>query len=205
MPRVAESPQHGDFKKARRTREIDQLRSDISTYLANKLAKELNVSSVKVPWSKMKAGDIINWPSDLGIKSVYNLSLNVVRRLHKLTKDGLLDFSPAFLASFEIRQVNKWYHNHVDQLRSEVSRYLADKLAKNLNVSNIRVPWSEMTEKDIINWPSNVDFIAVSKMNLNELKKVHKLTKDGLLDFTPEFLGRVKLGRLQGNRKISWR
>jgi DNA primase catalytic subunit len=193
------------FGRLNRANNRDQLRSDVANYLANKLAKELNVSSVKVPWSKMKAGDIINWPSDVGIKSVYHMSINEVRRLHKLTKDGKLDFSPKFLGRFEIRQVNKWYHNQVDQLRSEVSRYLADKLAKKLNVSNIRVPWSEMTEKDIINWPADVDFIVVSKMNVNELKKVHKLTKDGLLDFTPEFWGRVQFGRLQGNRKISWR
>jgi hypothetical protein len=196
MPRIAEHSQHRDFKKARWTPEIDQLRSDVAKHLANKLAKKLNVSSVKVPWSKMKAGDVINWPSDLDFSPISNMSINEVGRLHKLTKDGLLDFSPEFLASFEIRHVNKWYHNQVDQLKSEVSRYLADKLANNLNVSNIRIPWSEMTGKDIINWPSDMDFIAVSKMKVDELKKLHKLTKDGLLDFTPEFLGRLKFGRL---------
>jgi hypothetical protein len=205
MPRIAEHSQHRDFKKARWTPEIVKLRSDVTKYLAEKLAKKLNVSSIAIPWSKMKAGDIINWPSDVGFIPVYNMSINEVRRLYKLTKDGLLDFSPEFLGRFEIRQVNKWHDNQVIQLRSDISKYLADKLAKNLNVSNIRVPWSEMTEKDIINWPADVDFIAVSKMNVYQLKKVHKLTKDGLLDLTPEFLGRVKLGRLQGNRKISWR
>jgi glycine betaine/choline ABC-type transport system substrate-binding protein len=195
MPRIAELPQHRDIKKARWTRGIVQLRSEVSKYLADKLAKKLNVSSVKVPWSKMKAEDIINWPPDVKFKPVSKMNLNEVKILHELIKEDKLDFTPEFLGRFKIKQVNKWPDNG-DQIRYYVTKYLVDKLAKELNVRRFKLPWSKMKAEDIVNWPPDVKFMKVFKMNLNEVKILHELVREDLLHFTPEFLGRLKFAPL---------
>jgi len=215
MPRIAEHSQHRDFKKARRTPEIDKLRSDITKHLANKLAKKLNVSSVKVPWSKMKAGDVINWPLDLDFSPISNMSINEVGRLHKLTKDGKLDFTPEFLGWLKFGRLNR--ANNRDQLRSDVAKYLANKLAKELNVSSVKVPWSKIKAGDIINWPSDLNVNRTRLLSTVALKRLHLLVEQDLLDFSPEFLRHTqrqlaesKANKLngryyQGNRKISFR
>jgi hypothetical protein len=175
----------------------NELRSDVTKYLAEKLAKKLNVPSITIPWSQMKAGDIINWPSDVGFKPVYNMSINEVKRLFKLTKDGLLDFTTEFLGRIKFGRVGNWTVSK-KQLRSDVSTYLADKLAKKLNVSRIRLPWSKMKAEDIINWPSDVKFEKPGQMNFYGLEKIHRLSSDDLLDFSPEFLRRRRVQLAEG-------
>jgi hypothetical protein len=69
---------------------------------------------------------------------------------------------------------------------------IADKLANKLNVPSFKLPWSEMTAKDIINWPSEVEFIPISKMKMVEVKILHKLAKADRLDFSPEFINQFK-------------
>jgi hypothetical protein len=44
----------------------------------------------------MKADDIINWP-DMEFKPIYKMSIEDVKRLHKLVIKEQLDFSPKFL------------------------------------------------------------------------------------------------------------
>jgi hypothetical protein len=195
MPSIAELPQHRDIKKARKSPKLDQLKSDFAKYLADKLAKKLNVSSVKVPWSKMKAEDIINWPSDIGFMHIAKIHRAEVKRLLTLANENQLDFTTEFLGRFKIKQVNKWPDNG-DQMRSYVTKYLVDKLAKELNVHRFRLPWSQMETGDIINWPSDVKLKPVSKMNLTEVKIIHEMAKEDLLDFTTEFLDRLKFAPL---------
>jgi hypothetical protein len=167
----------------------NQLRSDVAKYLGNKLAKKLNVSRMQVPWSKMKAEDVINWPSDVQFKPLNRVNINELEKLRKLVKEDQLDFTPEFLARFQM--VTEW-PNQANQLSSDIAKYLANKLAKKLNRKKAKVPWSKMTAEDIINWPSDVEFKPVYKVNTNALKRVHTLFKEDLLDFSPEFLSRVK-------------
>jgi hypothetical protein len=170
----------------------DKLRTYISQYLADKLAKKFNVPIVNVPWLQMKADDIINWPPNLEYRSVYRMDINELERLHKLANENQLDFTTEFLERLKLGPVNKWSRKR-NQLRSYVTKYLADKLAKKLNVPRITIPWSKMNAKDMINWPSGVEFIPVSKMKINEVKRLHKLSKEDLLDFAPEFLRRTPI------------
>ena len=74
------------------------------------------------------------------------------------------------------------------KLRSYVRKYLHDKLSNQLNVPRMQVPWSRMKAEDIINWPSDVEFISIGKMNIHDLKKLHGLAIEDILDFSPEFL-----------------
>jgi hypothetical protein len=195
MPRIAELPQHRDIKKARRTREIDQLRSDVSKYLANKLAKKLNFDRVRAPWAKMKAGNIINWPADVKFKPVSKMNLTEVKILHELARENLLDYTPEFLGRFKFRPLNQSDRKR-NELKSDVTKYLAQKLAKKLNVPSITIPWSQMKADDIINWPQDVKFNQIYKINIKELERLHKLANENQLDFTTEFLGRIKFGRV---------
>jgi len=45
-----------------------------------------------------------------------------------------------------------------------------------------------MTADDVINWPPDVEFIPLFKMNLYGLKRLHELAKEDLLDFSPKFI-----------------
>jgi hypothetical protein len=159
-----------------------ELKSDIAKYLADKLAKNLNVSSIKIPWSKLKKDDLINWPSDVKFDKIYKMNMKELQRVHEQVKKKLLDFSPEFLSRMSDR----------NQSRSVVAKYLADKLAKNLNVSSIKIPWSKLKEGDIINWPSDVKFKKIHKMTLDEVENVQELAKKDLLDFSPEVLNFLK-------------
>jgi hypothetical protein len=183
---IFEHPENHDLKTDRWARRT-QLRSDVTKYLADKLAKEMNVTSMQVPWSKMTEDDIINWPSDVKVRPLYQMETCEVRKLHKLVKEDQLDFTPEFLDSFA---------NHAKQLRSDIKNYIADKLAKKLNVPSMQVPWSKMTGDDIINWPSDVKVRPLYQMETYEVRKLHNLVKEDQLDFTPEFLGRFKSGRV---------
>jgi hypothetical protein len=176
------------------TRKSHALRSVVAKYLGAKLAKKLNVLSIRVPWYNMKVDDIINWPPGIEFKPVRQLNLNVLERLHELAKKDLLDFSPEFISRF------KKLTGERDELRSDINIYLRDKLAKKLNVPSITVPWSHMTVSDIINWPQDVEFKPLIKMSINELKSLHKLAKGARIDFSPEFIGRLstRLKRTNG-------
>jgi len=80
--------------------------------------------------------------------------------------------------------------NYMGELRSYVRKYLHYKLSTQLNVPRMQVPWSRMKAEDIINWPSEVEFISIEKMNFNGLKKLHELAVEDKLDFSPEFFRR---------------
>jgi hypothetical protein len=171
---------------------VKKLRSYVTQYLGVKLAQKLNLPSVnKIPWSQMKEGDIINWPSDVKYGRMSGKNQMELHKLDKLAKEDLLDFSPEFISRFKL--MNGLKNDSLNKLRSEVAKHLGDKLAKKLNVPSIKVPWSKMKEGDIINWPSDVKFGGISRMNQQELQKLHKLAKDDLLEFSPEFLRLIEL------------
>ena len=98
----------------------------------------------------------------------------------------------------DLKKVKRVHYSN--DLRSEVVKYLGDKLAKKLNVPSIKVPWSEMKAEDIINWPQGVEFKTVKKMNNDELKRLHELAKEDQFDFSSKFISRLKI-KIQGNRK----
>jgi hypothetical protein len=77
------------------------------------------------------------------------------------------------------------------QLRFVVSKYLRVKLEAILSRSYI--PWSEMKEEDVINWPPSVKMKPLTQMKTNELRRLNKLAKQDLLNFSPEFLSRLKI------------
>jgi restriction endonuclease S subunit len=160
-----------------------ELQSYVAKYLAAKLGKKLKMSSIRIPWSDIKAEDIINWPSDLKFMSVHQMNTEQVKRIYSLAKQDDLDFSPEFINRFSSRKAIK-----VHELRSQVTKYLAAKLAKTLNVSSIKIPWSKMKAGDIVNWPPNLEFVPVYEMNLQAIEMLHTLAKDDQLDFSPEFL-----------------
>jgi hypothetical protein len=157
------------------------LKSDLTEYLADKLAKKLNRSSIIMPWSKMKSEDIINWPSDVKFKPFHKMSAKDLKTLHELTREDLLDFTPEFLNRLKISR---------GQLKSELNQYLKDKLSKKLNRFISQIPWSRLEEGDIINWPPEVKFMPIFMMNSKSLKRLKELSKKDLLDFSPEFLKR---------------
>jgi peptidyl-tRNA hydrolase len=194
VPRITEGIQHHNRTKEGSNRHKDdksiyvrnELRADVTKYLADKLAKKLNVSNTLLPWSQMKAEDVINWPSDLKFMPVNKMTLHELKMLHKLVKEDLLDFTPQFLRNFKI--ISLYGH----ELRHYVTKYLVDKLAKKFNMSLIRIPWTKMTAEDIINWPSEVQFKPIYQMNTNDTKMLHALAREDLLDFSPTFLRRLR-------------
>jgi hypothetical protein len=177
--------------KRKETDKRDVLKSDIRKYLADKLTKKLHVRSIKVPWSEITAKDIINWPPDVEFRNVELLSTVDLKRIHELAKDDILDFSPKFLSRFKINsKVNK----RRDVLRLEVSQFLLKKLAQKLNLESFkRLPWSEMTAKDIMHWPPEVEFKSFDTMNTEEIRRIYEMVTDDLLDFSPEFISRFKI------------
>ena len=59
----------------------------VTNYLTQKLARDLNVDSVRLlPWSEMTAGDIINWPSDVKFIPAYKMKTKVMKSLYELEK-----------------------------------------------------------------------------------------------------------------------
>jgi DICT domain-containing protein len=55
-----------------------------------------------VPWSKLKVGDIMNWPSDVKLMSVWQMNAEEVKRLHQLLIQDQLHFSPEFLNKYKM-------------------------------------------------------------------------------------------------------
>jgi Mor family transcriptional regulator len=165
--------------------EKDELRSDVSKYLGDKLAIKLNVPSIKrLPWSEMTAGDIINWPQEVKFQRINFMNKKELKKLYRLAKEDLLDFSPEFL--YRSKTKKKGVH----KLRSEMTNYLSKKLAQKIGTPRFYLPWSKMTAKDIINWPQEVEFNKFDKIKSKELKRLHELAKQDLLDFSPEFISR---------------
>jgi hypothetical protein len=174
--------------KIQMTSERNDLRSAIAKYLGDKLAKKLNVPSIKVPWSQMTTEDIINWPTDVEFKPVKKMIINEIKSLHELAKEDLLDFSTEFISRLENKHIGKGFSEKND-IRSTIAKYLGDKLAKKLNLPSIKVlPWSQMTAGDIINWPTDVEFKPFSKMSTRQIRRLFELAKADKLDFSPEFL-----------------
>jgi hypothetical protein len=176
------------------------LKSDVTKYLAKKLAKKLNVESIKVPWSQMTAGDIINWPPEVELKRFDKISSDHQRKIHELAKEDKLDFSQEFISWLKIKR------KETDKrvvLRSYLTKYLQDKLAEKLNVESIKkLPWSEMTAKDIINWPPDVELRNVNGMSTADAKRLHELARKGLLDFSQEFISRLETKKSRGSNRL---
>jgi hypothetical protein len=164
----------------------DELRADLTKYLAEKLAKKLNVSIIQIPWLYMKAGDIINWPPDVKFAPIRNMETMEVKKLNELAKKDLLDFTPEFLSQIKIIK------DSGNELRADFTKYLADKLARKLNVSSIRIPWSKMKAGDIINWPQDVKLIPIYNMNMKDIQRLHELVKKDILDFSPGLITRLR-------------
>ena len=174
----------------------DELRSYLTKYLQDKLAEKLNVESIKkLPWSEMTAKDIINWPPEVELKNMVKMSYDQIRKIQELVKEDKLDFSQEFLSRWKIIRKGT---DHRDELRPYLTKYLQDKLAEHLNVDRIKVPWSQMKAKDIINWPPDMEFRNVNRMSRSEVKRLLQLAREDLLDFSPEFL---KLRASLGNSK----
>jgi hypothetical protein len=170
------------------------MKSDVTRYLEEKLALVLNVPSIKnIPWSSMKEGDIINWPSDVEFKRVYLMNTEEVKKLHTQVRRNQLDFSLKFLRRFKKSLSESQWRSagQRDKLRSAVTNSLKDKLASKLNVPSIDIPWSLMEAGDIINWPSTVKFMSVWQLNVDDLKRIYELVKEDQLDISPKFLSRL--------------
>jgi hypothetical protein len=166
------------------------LKSDIIKYLADKLAKKLNASSVKIPWSKMKEGDILNWPPGLKFMPISEMNTNELKRLHELIKKDKLDFSSEFLESFDRNAII-----------SDIETSLCNKLSAGTNKKFKRVPWSILRKEDIINWPEGIPFERLSRHRMKRLKLLHDLRE--VIFFSKDFL--LKLSDPSfNNTPIGW-
>jgi isopentenyldiphosphate isomerase len=182
----------------------DQLKSVIVKYLRDKLSSKLNVPIIRLPWSEMKAGDILNWPPDVELRIVDKLKLKDLERLHELFKADKLDFSPEFLHRIQLERMSsndQYSYGLLDKIRSEVVRYLQDKLSKKSNVGGLRIPWSGMKPGDILNWPSDVELKRASDLRAVDVKRLHELVKEDKLDFSPEFISRFESERSNTPKK----
>jgi uncharacterized protein YutE (UPF0331/DUF86 family) len=199
MPSLAKQPEK-KFKKPNQISSRDELRSEMTDYISKKLAQKLNVPSIqRLPWSKMTAGDIINWPPEVEFKKIDKMSSDQLKKIHELTKEDKLDFSQKFISRLKIKR--KGTGKRV-VLKSDVTKYLGKKLAKKLNVESIKVPWSQMTAGDIINWPPEVEFKRFDKMSSDHQRKIHELAKEDKLDFSQEFISRLKIKRKETDKTV---
>jgi hypothetical protein len=82
--------------------------------------------------------------------------------------------------------------NHRDELRAYIVKYLVDKLAKRLKIPITYLPWSKIKVEDVYNWPPDMEFRTISKMNTNEVKKIYALAKEDQLDFSPRLIGKLR-------------
>jgi hypothetical protein len=174
----------------------NELKSEMTNYLSKKLAQRLNVDSIKyLPWKKMAAGDIINWPQEVEFQRFDSMNAEELIKIHELVKDDKLDFSHDLIS--RLKYMKKGSHNsqiicETKVLKSDIRKYFGDKLAKKLNIKSVkRLPWSQMKAEDIINWPENVEFKSVAKLGLKDLKILYELAKKDQLDFSSEFLSKV--------------
>jgi hypothetical protein len=190
--------------------ELQDMIRDIETALCNKLNAGSNKSFSRVPWAVLRKGDIINWPKEIPLVWLSTQSKKRLRLLHKLREkfDFSKDFRKALYKNTSF--ISDFHKAHYrNEVRSDVTKYLRDKLAKKLNVNRIKVPWSEMKAEDIINWPPDMKFKRINVMNKNDLEILQELAKKDLLDFSPEFLKRRHVvnqqrpnnGRLSGIMK----
>jgi uncharacterized protein YfkK (UPF0435 family) len=179
------------FDKTLPEKDRTQLRSDITKYLGENLAKKLKISHIKVPWSQMKADDIINWPLEVDLQSINKMKADDLKKIHQLVKDDRLDFSPEFVSWFE-NPLSEKKTSVQAQLTSNITKYLEGKLAAKVKRSILPIPWSQIKPGDIINWPSDVALKSLLRMKVDDLKKIHQLVKEGKLEFSPEFLIKYK-------------
>jgi hypothetical protein len=191
MSSMADRPQNHSYQKPERSlawlksnRNKRELRSYVTNYLTTKLSEKLR-RGVKLPWSKMEAQDIINWPPSVKFEQIYQMNLKNVKKLQKLAKEDLLDFSPEFISRFKITENQNF--------RLDIRNYLEAKLARKLNVPGIKIYWSRMKAEDIINWPPDIEFRSIYRLSTWKVRKLQELAKQDLLDFSPEFLRLRKL------------
>jgi hypothetical protein len=163
---------------------ISKLRSHVAKYLAAKLSKESNRPVGNIRWVNIKAGDIINWPSDIKFRPVDKMGVNEVMRLYKLAKADLLGFTPEFVSRSQITRTQA--------VKSNLSKYLVTKLSRKLNrpINNIR--WSIIKAGDILNWPQDIKLGNIRSMKLDEVERLYQLAKEDLLDFSPQLISRLK-------------
>jgi hypothetical protein len=122
------------------------------------------------------------------------MNMEELLKIHKLAKEDKLDFSQEFLSRSKIIRIGT---DKRDELRSYLTKYLQDKLAEKLNVESIKkFPWSQMTAKDIINWPPEVELKKMVKMSSDQIRKIQELVKEDKLDFSQEFISRLKIIRI---------
>jgi hypothetical protein len=172
--------------------DIDQTRLALIKSLRDKLASKLNKPSIKIPWSQMEAGDIINWPPTVDLTKPIKLNKNELKTIHELAMKDQLDFSAEFLRRIQrTRSIA-----NLKKLQHIVGHSLKDKLAIHLTDPSIReVPWSQMKAGNIINWPADVKLMSVWQMNAEEVKRVHQLLIQDQLHFSSEFLNKYKMIR----------
>jgi hypothetical protein len=181
---------------SKRTSKRDKLGFDVRKYLAEKLANELKGPRIEIPWLEMTVRDILNWPQDVEFKKVSKLKIEELEKLHKLAKENQLDFSPEFINRLKLQSSKT---SKRDQLKLDIIKYLQGKLSSNLNVPRIRIPWSKIKAGDIINWPANVPFQNIKKINAAEITRLHELVKADKLDFSSDFIKRLQNGKRTSN------
>jgi hypothetical protein len=181
MPKITKHHHNDDSKKPKRY----GLKTDINKYLSDKLAKELSLPNIRVPWAQIKAKDILNWPADVRCIPVWWMQADEVKTLHKLVKENALDFSPQFLKSEKSKLQNPSIQGKI----GEIETVLCKKLDAGTNKRFRHVPWNMMRKEDIINWPEGIPLQRLSKHRRGRLKLLHKLREE--ISFSEAFLQRL--------------
>jgi hypothetical protein len=182
-----------DLKEDKRTNPRDQLRSFVAKYLGDKLAKRLKISMTYLPWSEIKAEDIINWPPDVEFGKVNKMNTNDVKKIYALAKDDQLDFSPGLISRLGKRP-RKSRTPEYQVMVKDIQTALCNKLNAGTERYFRRVPWAMLKKEDIINWPEGIPLIRLSQHTMNRLKLLHKLRNE--IFFSEEFLKKISDPRL---------
>jgi hypothetical protein len=80
-----------------------ELRSRVAHYLGTKLGQKLRLKYHRLPWSKMKAKDVINWPAHIKFTPLSKIQMNDLIELYELVKKDQLDLSLEFICKFKIK------------------------------------------------------------------------------------------------------
>jgi hypothetical protein len=193
VPNIAERPQLHKLNRPRPPIR-DKLRSEISEYLQDKLAKKLNTSRIRIPWSRMKKGDIINWPSKLKFESVTYMNTNEIKMLHQLMIEDKLDFSPEFLKNVQKSLPKNVQKSDRKTIIKDIETALCNKLNSGTNKKFKLVPWHIIEKNDLINWPDGIPFMQPSRLSKNRLKWLHNFRE--VIFFSGDFLEKLSDPRL---------
>jgi hypothetical protein len=185
IPRITEQQENYDPKRVKLAHYSNELKSEVAKYLGDKLAKKINVPSIKVPWSKMKEGDIINWPSDVKFAPISKLKVYEVERLSELAKEDKLDFSLEFL-KLKRAQFSNYTLWTPEFLVQEIETTLCEKLNSGTNKTFRQVPWSILKKDDMINWPQEIPLKRLPEQWKKHLSLLYRLKEE--IFFSKEFL-----------------